>query len=189
MGAHQPHRRLPLAQQRQDRRGQVQAATTAATGLACFIFRFLRRPHNSSIEIETLKPNGRGYHLVALHLIDSFSRDSEEDTYYLRIDQRWIQLFSNAEFALVDWDKRFQIENRIDLAKRLQRLVATSSDKIQRYSLEYLKEVCCHDGRMRDFKASLQEAMEELERLNIIQNPKIELSTQGKEQAYWNRFK
>ncbi|TYT35286.1 hypothetical protein FZC29_31470, partial [Pseudomonas aeruginosa] len=43
-GAHHPHRRLPLAQQRQDRRGQVQAATTAATGLACFIFRFLRRP-------------------------------------------------------------------------------------------------------------------------------------------------
>jgi hypothetical protein len=37
-------RRLPLAQQRQDRRGQVQAATAAATGLACFIFRFLRRP-------------------------------------------------------------------------------------------------------------------------------------------------
>lgn len=148
----------------------------------------IHRLHNSSIEIETLKPNGRGYHLVALHLIDSFSRDSEEDTYYLRIDQRWIQLFSNAEFALVDWDKRFQIENRIDLAKRLQRLVATSSDKIQRYSLEYLKEVCCHDGRMRDFKASLQEAMEELERLNIIQNPKIELSTQGKEQAYWSRF-
>jgi hypothetical protein len=36
-GAHQPDRRLPLAQQRQDRRGQVQAATAAATGLACFI--------------------------------------------------------------------------------------------------------------------------------------------------------
>ncbi|MCS6040307.1 Tn3 family transposase [Klebsiella pneumoniae subsp. pneumoniae] len=37
LGAHQPDRRLPLAQQRQDRRGQVQAATAAATGLACFI--------------------------------------------------------------------------------------------------------------------------------------------------------
>jgi TnpA family transposase len=48
LGAHQPDRRLPLAQQRQDRRGQVQAATTAATGLACFIFRFLRRPPTSS---------------------------------------------------------------------------------------------------------------------------------------------
>ncbi|WP_254044595.1 H-NS family nucleoid-associated regulatory protein, partial [Salmonella enterica] len=30
--------------QRQDRRGEVQAATASATGLACFIFRFLRRP-------------------------------------------------------------------------------------------------------------------------------------------------
>ena len=29
-------------------RGQVQAATTAATGLACFIFRFLRRPQNGN---------------------------------------------------------------------------------------------------------------------------------------------
>jgi TnpA family transposase len=46
LGTHQPDRRLPLAQQRQDRRGQVQAAATAATGLACFIFRFLRRPQN-----------------------------------------------------------------------------------------------------------------------------------------------
>ncbi|WP_316247215.1 ABC transporter permease [Pseudomonas aeruginosa] len=49
MGAHQPDRRLPLAQQRQDRRGQVQAATAAATGLACFIFRFLRRPLISTL--------------------------------------------------------------------------------------------------------------------------------------------
>jgi hypothetical protein len=48
LGAHQPDRRLPLAQQRQDRRGQVQAAATAATGLACFIFRFLRRPREGS---------------------------------------------------------------------------------------------------------------------------------------------
>jgi TnpA family transposase len=37
VGAHQPDRRLPLAQQRQGRRGQVQAVATAATGLACFI--------------------------------------------------------------------------------------------------------------------------------------------------------
>lgn len=35
---------LPLAQQRQDRLRQVQAATTVATGLVCFIFRFLKRP-------------------------------------------------------------------------------------------------------------------------------------------------
>ncbi|WP_212746117.1 MULTISPECIES: hypothetical protein, partial [unclassified Burkholderia] len=44
-------RRLPLAQQRQDRRGQVQAATAAATGLACFIFRFLRRPLSAHLSV------------------------------------------------------------------------------------------------------------------------------------------
>ena len=44
LGAHQPDRRLPLAQQCQGRCGQVQAVATAATDLACFIFRFLRRP-------------------------------------------------------------------------------------------------------------------------------------------------
>ena len=44
VGAHQPDRRLPLAQQRQDRRWQVQTATAAANGLACFVFRSLRRP-------------------------------------------------------------------------------------------------------------------------------------------------
>jgi len=37
-------RRLPMAQQRQGRCGEVQAIATLATSLACFIFRFLRRP-------------------------------------------------------------------------------------------------------------------------------------------------
>jgi hypothetical protein len=43
-GRIQPDRRLPVAQQRQDRCRQVQTTSTDATGLACFIFRFLRRP-------------------------------------------------------------------------------------------------------------------------------------------------
>ncbi|MBL1741979.1 hypothetical protein ELE51_26390, partial [Klebsiella pneumoniae] len=43
MGTHQSDRRLPLAQQHQGRRRQVQTVATTATGLTCFIFRFLRR--------------------------------------------------------------------------------------------------------------------------------------------------
>ena len=39
-----------MAQQRQDRRGEVQAATASATGLACFIFRFLRRPRIGALD-------------------------------------------------------------------------------------------------------------------------------------------
>jgi len=44
LGACQPDRRLPVAQRRQTRRWQIQAATTNANGLTCFIFRFLKGP-------------------------------------------------------------------------------------------------------------------------------------------------
>ncbi len=150
----------------------------------------IRRLHLASIEIETSKYQIRkGPRVEALHMIDGFSYEPEDETYYLRMDKRWILLFSNAEFALVDWEKRFLIQKRVDLAKRLQRLVATSADKVQRYSLEYLKEVCCYDSPMRKFREALVEAMNELERLHIIKTPKIETSSQGKEQACWKRIK
>ena len=45
LGAHQPDRRLSLAQQLQGRRGQIQAVTTASESLTGFKFRILRRPH------------------------------------------------------------------------------------------------------------------------------------------------
>jgi hypothetical protein len=184
-------RQHPLGDEIPINRAEVLKAIGRDTGKQNYLWlhESIRRLHNSSIEIETLKPNGKGYHLDALHIVDGFSKDSDEDVYYLRIDKRWIKLFSNAEFSLVDWQKRFLIGKRVDLAKRLQRLVATSADKVQRHSLDYLKDVCCHDGRMRDFKTALMDALDELERLHIIKNPKIETSSQGKEQAYWQRIK
>lgn len=124
-----------------------------------------------------------------LHLIDGFDHDPETDTYILKIDPRLQVMFGHSEYALIDWEKRLQISHRIDLAKRLQRLVATSNDRMQHYSLDYLKEVCCHEGRMRDFKSALSEALEELERLHIIKNHRIEISSKGKEQALWQRGK
>jgi hypothetical protein len=47
-----------MAQQRQGRCGEVQAIATAATGLACFIFRFLRRPQVKRIResVKTVFP-------------------------------------------------------------------------------------------------------------------------------------
>ena len=54
LGAHQPDRRLPLAQQRQGRFGEVQAATVAAKALTYFKFRFLRRPLVLSFQFSDL---------------------------------------------------------------------------------------------------------------------------------------
>ncbi|MDT7159464.1 LysR substrate-binding domain-containing protein [Citrobacter freundii] len=80
MGAHQPDRRLPLAQQRQDRRGQVQAATAAATGLACFIFRFLRRPQyiaNSTIHQLDAALDGLGIAYIPEYVADGYIKSGK----------------------------------------------------------------------------------------------------------------
>ena len=46
------------AQQCQGRCGEVQAIATAATGLACFIFRFLRRPPDGRARLAAHRPAG-----------------------------------------------------------------------------------------------------------------------------------
>lgn len=123
-----------------------------------------------------------------MHLVDGFSHDPDLGTYVLRLDPRMVLLFSNREFAQIDWDKRLRIEHQTDMAKWLQRLVATSSDRIQRHSLDELKERMQYSGHMRNFRAALKTALAELARLKIIAKPRIELSTRGVEQSVWTRL-
>lgn len=123
-----------------------------------------------------------------MHLVDGFDHEPDTDSYVLRIDPRMVLLFGNREFARVDWDKRLRIEHQADMAKWLQRLVATSSDAVQRYALDELKERMQYASPMRKFKEALMAALRELERLEIIAKPKIETSTRGIEQAVWTRL-
>lgn len=116
----------------------------------------------------------------ALHLVAGFDYDDASESYTLRIDPRMKALFSNKEFALVDFDKRLLFGKHQNMAKALQRLIATSATPVQRYSFDWLKEKMVYSGRMRDFKASLSAAMVELERLEIISKWRIEDSTKGK---------
>lgn len=121
----------------------------------------------------------------ALHMIEGFDFDDGAEAYTLRIDPRWRFMFGNREFALIDWDKRLRFGVRQDMAKALQRLVATSDDSVQRHSLDWLKAKLEYTGRMRDFLEALERAMRELERLEIIAAGRIETSTKGKAQAVW----
>lgn len=118
----------------------------------------------------------------AFHIVQSFCYDPVIKSYTFTLDPRWAVLFGNDEYALLDWDKRKKIARGQDMAKSLQRLVATSSDPIQRYSLEQLKEKMQYRGRMRDFNKALVRACQELERLSIVANSKVEVSTKGKQQ-------
>lgn len=140
----------------------------------------------ATLFIESRKRDGsikyRIGNVEAFHIIQSFRYDEEVETYTLVLDARWASLFSNQEFALIDWGKRLQIGRGQDMAKALQRLVATSSEDVQRYSLEWLKNKMQYQGRMRDFRGALTKAARELERLEIVATAKVELNTKGKEQ-------
>ena len=122
----------------------------------------------------------------ALHLIAGFDYDEDSEEYTLTIDPRWHAMYGNREFALIDWEKRREFGRNQDMAKTLQRLVATSSNPVQRYALDWLKAKMEYGGRMRDFRDALTRACTELERLEIITAHKIEDSTKGKPQlALW----
>ena len=121
-----------------------------------------------------------------LHLIAGFDYDEDSETYSLTIDPRWHAMYGNREFALIDWGKRREFGRNQDMAKTLQRLLATSSNPVQRYALDWLKDKMEYSGRVRDFRDALTRACAELERLEIITAHKIEDSTKGKPQlALW----
>ena len=124
----------------------------------------------------------------SLHLIDKFMYDPERESYTVRIDPRWRYLYSNREYALIDWEKRLRIRKGQDMAKALQRLVATSSESVQRFQLVWLKDHFQYYSPMRKFRSSLGVAMQELERVEVIAAGRIELSTKGVEQAVWTRL-
>jgi len=124
----------------------------------------------------------------ALHMIDGFEFDDVSGSYALRIDPRWRVLFDNREFALIDWQKRLLFGAHQDMAKALQRLVATSKDSVQQNRIDWLKAKLEYGGRMRDFVEAIRRAMRELERLQIIAAGRIEPSTKGHLQAVWTKL-
>lgn len=155
-----------------------------------WLHRRIKALTEATLFLEAKKPDGSTRYsigkTVSFRIIAAFSYDDEAEAYSYSLDPRWVQMFGNREFALIDWNKRMQIGRGQDMAKTLQRLLATSADLVQRYALDWLKCKMEYSGRMRDFRDALARAVRELERLEIIVKGRIEDSTRGKPQlALW----
>jgi hypothetical protein len=149
----------------------------------------------ATLIIETKKPDGSTKYRVGgigntktFHILADFDYDEDIEAYTYTLDPRWRILFGNREFALIDWHKRLLIGRGQDMAKALQRLVATSADPVQRYPLDWLKDKMQYASPMRKFKEALTNAMRELERLEIIAGGRIGTSTKGNAQAIWTKL-
>lgn len=151
-----------------------------------WLHRRLRALTEATLYIEAKKPDGSTRYkigsAVAFHILSGFSYDEDAETYRYTLDPRWVVMFGNREYSLIDWDKRMRIGRGQDMAKTLQRLVATSSDPVQRYALDWLKSKMEYASPMRKFRESLGAALRELKRLDIIAQGRIETSTKGHEQ-------
>ncbi|MGE6794011.1 hypothetical protein ACQKFS_18540 [Pseudomonas guineae] len=153
-----------------------------------WLYRSMKRLREATLFLEALKPDGSTRYTVgrmeSFNILKSLSYDNE--TYRYTLDPHWILMFGNREYSLIDWGKRLQIRRGLDMAKTLQRLIATSSDRVQRFALEGLRTQMTYGGRLRDFRNSLGRAVCELERLEIIVRGCIQESSRGKPQlALW----
>lgn len=148
--------------------------------------RYMLELTGAMLVIESQKANGeRKYHIGAtrtFRILANFECDEGGENYRYVLDPRWVVMFGNREYALLDWEKRLLIGAGQDLAKALQRKIASSADKVQRFGLDALKHGMQYSGRMRDFRDAIARAVAELVRLEIIAKGRIEDSTKGNPQ-------
>jgi hypothetical protein len=122
-----------------------------------------------------------------MHLVERVSFDEAVGSYYFELDPRIRLLFHNSEYSLIDWEKRMSIQKRIDMAKWLQCLIATSRNPTQKYRIDDIRAWMASSTPLRMFKPRLIEALKELERLKIIGNPHYEQGTRGQDLVVWKR--
>ena len=142
--------------------------------------------------IESKHPDGRSKYKIgraeSFRIVEKFRCDENGENYSYILDPRWVMMFGNREYALLDWAKRLQISQGQDLAKALQRLFATSDESPQRYALDWLQEKMQYSGRLRDFKVALDRSLKELKRLEIMNRWGIAQSSKGNEQlSAWTK--
>lgn len=151
-----------------------------------WLHRRIKALTEATLFLEAKKPDGSTRYsigkTVSFRIIATFSYDDETEAYSYSLDPRWVQMFGNREYSLIDWTKRMQVGRGQDMAKTLQRLLATSADRVQRYALDWLKDKMEYASPMRKFKGALAAACKELERLEIVSTWRIEDSTKGKPQ-------
>lgn len=151
-----------------------------------WLYKSMKRLREGILFLEARKPDGSTRYTVgkmqSFNVLKDLDYDGDSEAYTFILDPRWVVMFGNKEYSLIDWDKRMQIGRGQDMAKTLQRLVATSADLVQRYALDWLKEKMEYAGRMRDFRDAVTRAVHELERLEIVAKGGIEDSTKGKPQ-------
>lgn len=157
-----------------------------------WLHRSIKRLREATLFLEAKKKDGSLHYavgrMVSFNILRDVNFNGDGEAYTYTLDPRWVLMFGNREYSLIDWDKRMQIRRGLDMAKTLQRLLATSADSVQRFALDDLKVQMEYTSPLRKFHEALAAACKEMERLEIISAWRIEESTRGKPQLVMWRF-
>lgn len=181
--------KFPLGAAVPMKRGELLKRIGRSTGRSDYewLHRRMRVLTEATLYVEAKRRDGSFKYRIgfssSFHILAGFDYDHELGMYWFTLDSRWAKLFGNREYARIDWTKRTQIERGQDMAKALQRLVATSADQPQHYALHMLKQMLVYRGRDRDFVKAVSRSLNELERVEIIASWRIANSTRGNLQA------
>ncbi|WP_291808511.1 plasmid-related transcriptional repressor protein [Limnobacter sp.] len=149
-----------------------------------WLHRRMKAMTEATFFLEATKPDGTTRYTIGktktLRIIAEFDFDGSEYSY--KLDPRWVTMFGNKEYSLTNWEKRMWIKRGHEMAKTMERLVATSNETVQRFALEWLKRKMGYSSPMRKYREALDSACKELARVGIITTHKIEISTKGSPQ-------
>ncbi|CRI74327.1 Uncharacterised protein [Chlamydia trachomatis] len=151
--------------------------------LAFAMLTMIVRRKNGSIKMQVGEPPIEGQEELCFHLVGDWKMNKKTNSYELTMSPTLMAFFRGKEYALLDWRKRLAITGRgQDLAKAIQRLVATSNNSVQTYTLKWLKAKMSYTGKEWNFKQHLVRACQELVRVDVIKRYDIADNTHGQEQ-------
>lgn len=110
-----------------------------------------------------------GTQLYELSLIAEWGRDEKTGEYMMMVPSKILNLFNRQQFGLINWEQRFEISKRVDLAKWLQTYAASHSRGEHRIGLTKLKTWSGYKSPLRHFRMAVNEALAELARVRIIE--------------------
>lgn len=105
-----------------------------------------------------------------LSLVSEWVQDNVSGEWKFTIGGKICALFQNDEFSFIDLRKRQRIAARVDMAKWLQSYAASHERGVHCISIAKLKEWCGYASPMRKFREALGEALNELQRVGILES-------------------
>lgn len=101
-------------------------------------------------------------------LLGPLRYDKEAEEFFFTIPKESLRAFGFQAFGYVDMEKRRQIANKAELAKWVQCYAVSHEKGDHRITVANLKSWSGFEGRTRQFRANLIEALDELVRVGVL---------------------